>query len=80
MSRKSKPVQLKNKKDKNVVGVITVGQQLDMRRAARRQFEIDNGLTVKSGAGYHNSDTSKKNRKERRAGKQAAKNGGSDDE
>jgi hypothetical protein len=80
MSRKSQPVQQKRKKDKNFVGTITVEQQVVMRRAARRQNAIDNGMVTKSGAGYHNSDVSKLNRKERHKGKLAVKHAGGDHE
>jgi hypothetical protein len=78
MSKKSQPVQQKRKKDKNFVGIITVEQQVNMRRAARRQSAIDSGMATRSGAGYHNSNVTKLNRKERREGKLAIKQAGGD--
>jgi hypothetical protein len=80
MSKTSKPVQQKRKQDKNYVGTITVEQQLAMRRGARRQSAIDHGMATKSGAGYHNSDVRKLNRKERRQGKLTSKHAGGDHE
>jgi hypothetical protein len=80
MSKTSKPVQQKRKKDKNYVGTITIEQQIAMRRAARRQSAIDNGMATKSGAGYHGGNVKKLNRKERREGKQAVKHAGGDHE
>ena len=80
MPRKSKPVQDKRNNDKTFVGIITIEQQADMRRAARRQFEIDNGMMSKSGSGYHDSNARRKNRKERRKAKVNAKHGGGENE
>jgi hypothetical protein len=55
------------------VGVITVEQQHTMRRAARRQAEIDSGVKVGSGAGSHGDNKEQARRRDRREGKRAVR-------
>jgi len=52
-----------------VVGVITASQQRTMQRAASRQKQINSGVKVGSGAGYHGGNKTQTNKRERRQGR-----------